>query len=70
MVCSIGKATRKKCSKEYQYRSSQHYTSRQWLLIKLRSGVENAETICAAHDATFLTNYEKGQKACCNPFGN
>lgn len=66
MVCSIGVFLKGQCAKSKNF-SSQHFTTREWSLYKLRSGVSNLESICKLHAQRYGRLYGAAEKICCNP---
>lgn len=67
MECSIGLCLKRKCAAGKQYRSSHQFSSREWNLFKLRSGVHCLKTVCESHACQFGRYYSAKQKQCCNP---
>lgn len=65
MVCSIGLSLKSECSPKNQNRS--HFTAREWILFKLRSGVQRLQTVCKSHEKQFGQFFAARQKECCNP---
>lgn len=67
MACSIGLYLKRKCTIAKQHWSSRQFSSREWNLFKLRSGVLSLKTVCESHANQFGRFYAAKQKQCCNP---
>lgn len=67
MVCSIGNFLKGKCTSSNKYLTCKHFSSRQWSLLKLRSGVPSLISVCGGHASQFGQLYAASQKQCCNP---
>ncbi|XP_055548605.1 uncharacterized protein LOC129732110 [Wyeomyia smithii] len=67
MVCSIGLCLKQICTAGKRYRSSEQFSSHEWYLLKVRSGVECLETVCDSRANKFDRLYTIKQKHCCNP---
>lgn len=66
MNCSIGLVLKTKCCSKRK-RTSRHFSQRQWMLFKLRSGAKVLESICETHVEQYGRRYSVNQKKCCNP---
>lgn len=67
MVCSIGNLLKRKCSTNNRHRTSKQFASREWYLIKLRSGVPELKCVCDRHATEYGKLYATTQRQCCNP---
>lgn len=67
IICSIGVLLKRKYSAESKHRSSRHFSSREWDLLQLRSGVQCLRTVCRSHANLFGRFYAAKEKQRCNP---
>lgn len=66
MKCSIGVFLKRKCASK-KLRKSKQFSSREWTLLMVRSGVPNFKSVCDDHADQFGRLYSVSQKICCNP---
>lgn len=66
MDCSIGIYFKRKCGGNKLYTLKQ-FSTRQWTLFKLRSGVGKLKNVCDKHADRYGHLYSVSIKVCCNP---
>lgn len=66
MSCSIGVFSNQQCVGKI-LSTFKHFSSRQWTLFKLRSGVTDLKNVCKRHADQYGRLYSLSEKVCCNP---